>query len=236
MRGGKWISCLVFVGLLLGGCVSQAKYLDLQKSYVERGKSLARANAIVDEHAEKLDLMAIDLRAKERLLEKREEELATIERVSTKVNQEWRSAITNRLGQLFQKDEGVTYDSERKALVLEGEVFFDSGSAKIKQKTKKTLQKVANILKSRPGGIQIVGHTDSDPVRKTASRWPLGNLQLSGARALNVLLFLKTEGKVPASRMTFAGAGATQPRVPNDSKAHKRQNRRVEIKVQDLSE
>jgi flagellar motor protein MotB len=233
-----WVSVLVFVGIMMGGCVSQAKYLDLQKSYVERGEAVARANALLDEYHEKVSFLSVDLRAKETLLKKREEELALVSSVRKDYDDKVDSMKDDidRYLQIFKKDEGVTYDKEKGALVLEGSVFFDSGSEKVKNASKKTLMKVASVLKSNPGDIQILGHSDSDPIVKTRSKWPLGNLQLSGARALNVLLFMKDKGGVNGKRMSFAGCGPNQPRVPNNSKSNKRMNRRVEILVKELTE
>jgi chemotaxis protein MotB len=222
--------------LLLGGCVSQAKYLELQKKYVERGQRIARNNGSLDEYQEKVGYLTADLRAKEALLKKREEELALVSSIRPKVDTTRIEGMIKDVLGGFQPTEGVSYDSKTGALVLEGSVFFDSGSAKIKSSAKKTLLKVADVLRSRRGEFQITGHTDSDPVVKAHKVFPLGNMQLSGARALNVLLFLEKEGGIPAEKMSFVGCGPHKPRVPNDSKLHKRQNRRVEIMVKEISE
>ncbi|MHC5039350.1 MAG: OmpA/MotB family protein [Planctomycetota bacterium] len=239
MRGGTWIAGLVFFGLLFGGCVSQGKYLDLEKRYVERGEALARANALMDEYNEKVNTLSVDLRAKECLLKKREEELALTSSVQAKVSEQWKTKLKTYVDQLegqFKSTEGVTFDKKRGALVLEGSVFFDSGKANIKHAAKKTLLKIARSLKDLRGSIQIMGHSDSEPVRKSAKMWPHGNIQLSGARAMNVLLYLEKSGGVPGKRMSFAGCGPHQPRVPNNSKANKKLNRRVEILVNELME
>jgi len=127
-------------------------------------------------------------------------------------------------------------DRSTGALVLEGSVFFDSGSASVKESAKKTLLKVGKILKNRGSPVQIVGHTDSDPVVKKAKEYPQGNLELSGERALNVLVFLRDEGGVPDGLLSFAGCGSHKPRVGNDTESNKRLNRRVEILVQSLAQ
>jgi len=236
MRGAKYVFGLVFFGLLLGGCVSQAKYLELQKKYVDRGTRITRDNSLLDEYQEKNNFMMADLRLKEALLKKREEELALVSTLKTQVDITPIQRRMEELMKVFTPGEGVTYDSKTGAYILEGSIFFDIGSDKIMSTAKKTLMKLASMLKSRPGELQVVGHTDSDRVVKSIKRWPQGNLQLSGARAMNVLLFLKESAGIPAERMSFVGCGHHKPRVPNDTKDHKRQNRRVEILVKGISE
>ena len=110
-------------------------------------------------------------------------------------------------------------------------IFFEKGSANLKSGAKSVLMRLARVLKARAGHIQINGHTDSDPVRKHAKTWPYGNIQLSGARAMHVLLFLKDEGGINPTRMSFAGYGPYQPIATNNSETNKRKNRRVEIYI-----
>ncbi|MHC4600892.1 MAG: OmpA/MotB family protein [Planctomycetota bacterium] len=243
MRTEVWVSGVVFLCLVLGGCVGQGTYAELEQKYVERGTSLARANSLMDEQYEKINFLTVDLRAKERLLQKREEELALASTVRDRVDEEWKNQLSRTihdlskdLSNVFSPEEGVSFDQKTGALVLEGEVFFDSGSDKVKKSVKKTLLKLARLLNTKQGKIQIVGHTDSDPVRKAIGKFPYGNIQLSGARAMNVLLVLEKEGGVSAKRMSFAGCGPHQPRADNKTKAGKRKNRRVEIMVQGLTE
>ncbi|MHC4778829.1 MAG: OmpA family protein, partial [Planctomycetota bacterium] len=156
MRTNTWVAGVVFLCLVLGGCVSQGKYLDLEKKYVERGESLARANAILDEYNERVNFLTVDLKAKERLLEKREEELALAASVSENVAKDIQATLAEKLkdiegdfSRVFKVDEGVTYNAKTGALILEGEVFFDSGSAKIKKAAEKTLLKVARMINDK---------------------------------------------------------------------------------------
>jgi chemotaxis protein MotB len=230
MRGSTTIAVLAFCGLLFGGCVSQAQYEKLEKRYVDREAVVSSLNATLDQMADQLARANLESQAKEALLRKREEELALVSQVRTKIDDEWKKQVADSLA-LFGKDDGVSVDRKTGALVLEGSVFFDSGQAVVKESARKTLLKVAKVLKNRGAAVQIVGHTDSDPVSRSKERWPQGNLELSGARALNVLVFLRDEGGVPESLLTFAGCGPNQPRTPGSTEADKKQNRRVEILV-----
>lgn len=104
-----------------------------------------------------------------------------------------------------------------------GDVLFASGSVTLRSDAKSTLDRIADVIKSRyPGNeIQIAGHTDSDPIKK--SQWKT-NERLSAERALAVEEYLSSRG-VSSDRMYVAGFGAAKP------KSSKKDSRRVEIVV-----
>ncbi len=110
------------------------------------------------------------------------------------------------------------------------EVTFGSGKAALSTGGRSALQKVASRLKDDfDGGARffIEGHTDSDPINKSKFE---SNRELSIARAMAVLEFLVTEGRVPDKRFVVVGHGQYDPIAAND-KANKAKNRRVEIVV-----
>ncbi len=114
------------------------------------------------------------------------------------------------------------------------EVTFGSGKATVSSGGRGALQKVAARLKSDfDDGARffIEGHTDSDPIRKSKFA---SNRELSIARAMAVLGFLVTEGKVPDRRFVVVGHGQYDPIASNDN-ANKAKNRRVEIVVKNAS-
>jgi outer membrane protein OmpA-like peptidoglycan-associated protein len=74
--------------------------------------------------------------------------------------------------------------------------------------------------------VRIEGHTDN--TGKTAR-----NMELSQQRADAVAKWLTGHG-VDASRIKTVGLGDTKPEVPNDSDAHKAQNRRTEFHVEEI--
>jgi chemotaxis protein MotB len=109
------------------------------------------------------------------------------------------------------------------AAVVESDLLFDSGKAELKASAKKTLSDVASVLKREYGGqkIRIDGHTDTDPIKKSA--WKT-NDRLSCERAMAVKDYLLTLG-IPSDRMHVSGYG---PSVPKGSKD---KSRRVEVVV-----
>ncbi|MBL0926322.1 MAG: OmpA family protein [Phycisphaerales bacterium] len=118
-----------------------------------------------------------------------------------------------------------SFGSSQQEVTIEvgGDVLFASGQTTVKPEARKTLDGIARQLNGQYGGrqIRVVGHTDSDPIRK--SKWG-SNEALSLARANAVVEYLASKG-VSRSRMTADGRGAQQP------KATKAASRRVEIVV-----
>lgn len=106
---------------------------------------------------------------------------------------------------------------------VEGDVLFDSGQVTLKSQAKRTLDDIASVIKSKYSGktIRIEGHTDSDPIKKSA--WKT-NDRLSCERAMAVKTYLESKG-IDSSMMYVAGLGLTKPM---DTKA---KSRRVEIVV-----
>ena len=84
-------------------------------------------------------------------------------------------------------------------------------------------------MKSKYAGrlIDVVGHTDSDPIKK--SKWK-DNWELSAQRALAVTRYLVDKG-IPAGSVRASGCGSARPVASNASSRGKARNRRVEIVV-----
>lgn len=102
-------------------------------------------------------------------------------------------------------------------------ILFDSGSAKIKAESFKTLSDIGGLLTDSPSlRISIEGHTDSDGT-------DAANLTLSQNRAESVKAYLVANHKIEASRMEAKGLGESKPIVTNDTPEGKATNRRVEL-------
>ncbi|HBG28613.1 MAG: hypothetical protein A2Y10_01430 [Planctomycetes bacterium GWF2_41_51] len=107
-------------------------------------------------------------------------------------------------------------------------ILFDSGKAALKTSAKGNLDQIVGVIKDKYSGrlIDVVGHTDADPIKK--SSWK-DNWELSSQRALSVLRQLNTTG-VPDNRLRAIGCGSSRP-VSANSGSGKAKNRRVEIVV-----
>ncbi|MFQ5447168.1 MAG: OmpA family protein [Saprospiraceae bacterium] len=110
-----------------------------------------------------------------------------------------------------------------KPVVLKN-VFFETGSAALKNASLVELNRLRKLLKDNPAlKIQINGHTDN--VGTEAD-----NLTLSENRAKAVYDFLVENG-IDADRLRYKGFGEAWPIAPNDTKAGRRQNRRTEFVI-----
>jgi chemotaxis protein MotB len=110
-------------------------------------------------------------------------------------------------------------------------ILFASGSATLKSASIAELDKAASVLKSKYAGrkIDVVGHTDTDPISKTKNKWQ-DNWELSTERALTVVRYLVKKG-LPDEAVRAAGCGQARPVASNSTAAGKAKNRRVEIVV-----
>ncbi|MBN1788835.1 MAG: OmpA family protein [Sedimentisphaerales bacterium] len=114
-------------------------------------------------------------------------------------------------------------------VTLPNTILFDSGKASLKSSAKGDLNHIVSVLNEKYSGrmIDVVGHTDSDPIKK--SKWT-DNWQLSAERALAVLRHLNSNG-IPDGGIRAIGCGAGSPIAPNTTASGKAKNRRVEIVV-----
>ncbi len=109
---------------------------------------------------------------------------------------------------------------------LQEKTSFPSGSADLEADFSPILAKLAQAAGEIPGAIIITGHTDDRPISGTRFR---SNWELSAARAATVVETLISQGGVDPARLEARGMAEHRPLTPNDSDAHRAQNRRVEI-------
>lgn len=114
-------------------------------------------------------------------------------------------------------------------VTLPNAILFDPGKASLRNATSKELDHIYSVLKAKYPGrhIEVAGHTDSDPIKK--SKWT-DNLQLSSERAMAVARYLMEKG-IAKSKISAAGYGEGKPIASNSTASGKQKNRRVEIVV-----
>ncbi len=115
------------------------------------------------------------------------------------------------------------------------EILFPEGGWQLSAKGEATLARIAPTLSNLPGQQIIVeGFTDNVPIGPgLKSRFP-SNIELSSARAGDVLRFLASKG-VPMSTMSAQGFGESRPVASNDTSQGRARNRRVEIVITSAS-
>ena len=131
----------------------------------------------------------------------------------------------------FGKGYDVSFDATAGTITvtLPNAILFDAGNATLKRATSVELDHILSVLQSQYAGrqIDVVGHTDSDPIKK--SKWK-DNWELSAQRALSVLRYLVKRG-ISEKDIQAVGCGESQPIASNSTNSGKAKNRRVEIVV-----
>lgn len=122
----------------------------------------------------------------------------------------------------------ITYDERGVTVHLLEKLMFDPGKAQIRPEAIATLDTLGFLLSSIPNRIRIEGNTDNTPIH--TARYP-SNWQLSVARALNVGYYLMKHYPIQPEKVAIVGYGQYHPLVPNDTPAHKAENRRVDIVI-----
>jgi type VI secretion system protein ImpK len=107
---------------------------------------------------------------------------------------------------------------------LRGDSFFGSGKAEPNTQSLPVLKRIGEALAQVKGDVQIVGHSDNQPIRSL--RFP-SNWHLSTARAEGVRAALAAQ--VPEARMRATGKAEADPVAPNDSAENRARNRRVDV-------
>ncbi|MGD1043481.1 MAG: OmpA family protein [Sedimentisphaerales bacterium] len=131
----------------------------------------------------------------------------------------------------FGEGYDVSFDANAGTITvtLPNAILFDPGKATLKNATSKELDHIYSVLKAKYPGrhIEVAGHTDSDPIKK--SKWT-DNLELSSQRAMAVARYLMQKG-VAENKISATGYGEGRPKESNSTAAGKQKNRRVEIVV-----
>jgi type VI secretion system protein ImpK len=109
-------------------------------------------------------------------------------------------------------------------VTMGGDGLFASGRSELRSESVPLLMAIADALNQVPGQVLVTGHTDNVPINSL--RYP-SNWALSEDRANAVRQILSS--RVVPQRIAAQGLADTQPVAPNDTRANKAMNRRVEI-------
>jgi type VI secretion system protein ImpK len=140
-------------------------------------------------------------------------------------------AAQPRLAQFLQPDiraglVAVRDEIDRSVVVIRGDGAFASGSASLLPEREALMGRIADALAQVSGNVLVTGHTDNQPISRTA-RFP-SNWHLSEERAKTVRELLVAR-KVGAERIRAEGRADAEPVVANDTAANRAMNRRVEV-------
>jgi chemotaxis protein MotB len=205
------LTCLVTL-TLLSGCVNWEK----------------RYKALSVEHENLKGLLERERSEKGQLADRISQDQMTIEELQRQIEERSKTpGDVTGFGEGFD----VSLDPAKGTITvtLPNAILFDSGKAVLKKATSSELDQIYSVLRDKYAGkeIDVVGHTDTDPIRK--SKWK-DNWELSAQRALSVLRYLVQKGISP-EKIKASGRGQSQPIASNTTASGKAKNRRVEIVV-----
>jgi flagellar motor protein MotB len=137
--------------------------------------------------------------------------------------------VAQQLSALAEQFGGVVVGNR---LELPGDFFFDSGRYDLNPNARAAIRRMSEILSGENLFLMVVGYTDNDPIRNPnlRSKGINDNLHLSLLRAKSVVDELRKAG-YPQMMMYPTGWGEMRPIVPNNDKASKKLNRRVDILI-----
>jgi chemotaxis protein MotB len=147
--------------------------------------------------------------------------------------QRYRSEFFGRLREILGNRPEIRVVGDR--FVFQSEVFFDRGSAALRNEARPELDKLAAALldleakipRDIPWVLRVDGHTDTRPI--ATFQFP-SNWELSSARAISVVQYLISRGLKP-DRLVAAGFGEFQPLDAGTTDEAFNRNRRIELKL-----
>jgi outer membrane protein OmpA-like peptidoglycan-associated protein len=135
-----------------------------------------------------------------------------------------KATIAASINEGLKKEDSLKASESSEGVVLNmDDILFETGSADLTANAKKTVGKIAEILKKHPEReIRIQGHTDSKGTTEA-------NRTLSENRAKAVLNELRDKNNIDQARLSYKGFGESKPIAPNTTDEGKTKNRRVEV-------
>ncbi len=193
-------------------------------------KSLRKEKEQLSQEVNHYQQVVTELEKKLKEIQKETENLRSrLEKKASRL-QELRRENKSIAKEFKQKIKNVKVRKESRGVVvnLDTKILFEIGDIRLVDGAKKTLKKVAAVLKKYPDReIRVGGHTDDLPIREA---YP-SNWELSARRALKVLKYLAYSEEIDKKRIAAVAYGQFHPLVPNTSDKNRRLNRRVEISL-----
>ena len=217
--------------LLLGGCSN------LQTEYEKQSEIIRDQKVIISELTEtnaylKSENMRLDTELKKAQLNSDYKQ--RVDSLSSVYEQKLKDMIASLNQQLDSSVSAIPNVSmhrtaEGTVITVADSILFRPGSADLSESGKNVLNKVLGVLKEYPDKkIRIDGHTDSDPILRTKSKYT-SNWDLSANRAVRVVEQLTETAAINGERISVAAYSKYRPVDPQNKKL----NRRVEIVVLD---
>jgi chemotaxis protein MotB len=126
----------------------------------------------------------------------------------------------------------VIHEDQGTVIRFSANKLFKPGSDAVEKQYLPLLDKIGKIVGPSDRVIRVEGHTDDSPLPKTGKFDT--NWELSSARAIWIVRYLRARFEIPTARLSAAGMADGQPLAKNDSEENRAKNRRVEIVITNL--
>ncbi len=145
------------------------------------------------------------------------------------LREEWQQVQEFLEEEGFSEEVDIEKTDEGVKVTLNDSLTFNSGSAKLLERSEVVLERIAEAIKPDVREVKTHGHTDDVPISES-SRYRT-NWHLGAARAVSVVLFLNEISPLAPERFEASSYGEFRPVASNDNKKGRRTNRRVEIYI-----
>ncbi len=207
----KLLLAIFLTAGVLTSCVSSKKYKSLQEEYeaaqmAHKKRLEALKGELMDTQKEVSKLKGESSRLKSEAMNARKdaESALKMQQLKEKEIANIKMQIKKAFSGLDDPNLHFTTKNGKLILSLTDNVLFRKGRAELSRSGKNVVPTLAEVFKKHPNmRINVIGHTDKDPVRRTRYLYK-DNWDLSVARAANVVRAL-TKAGVPAAQMTAAG-------------------------------
>lgn len=208
MRGLYFTAIALMVGLGLTGCTNQ--------------KIMAQKDAEIESR----DQTIAELQQE---IGRLKQEAGTARERADQLNEDLESALSS----LEEKEKlSLSTSSDRALITLPNAATFASGSAQLTDEGKMIIDKVWEVLNRYPDRrILVEGHTDDVPIAPEYRSRFRSNWELSAARALAVVHYVRDKFNTNPERLAAVGCGEYQPIATNQTPDGKAKNRRVVVVV-----
>lgn len=129
------------------------------------------------------------------------------------------------------QDEDIIVDVEKTVVYISisDKLLFKSGSSDISDKAKAILEKVAQVIASKPQmEVMVEGYTDNVPISTSRTK---DNWDLSTQRATSVIRVLQNDFGINPKRLIAAGRSEYLPLASNETSEGRSTNRRTRIVI-----
>lgn len=164
----------------------------------------------------------------EKDLKKAEAAALAKQQIEKELTEQFRDLQDALRDEIQQGQISVERESSKIIIRIQEKGSFASGSARLDPGFDQVLDRISQVLATKPGKILVAGHTDNVPIHTGRFR---SNWELSAARAVTVLHSLLRNPAIKDDRLTVQGFAETQPLESNDTPEGRAKNRRVELVI-----